>query len=160
MRTAKLSSWSILFVLALGFETAAQNLSSLAPGDRIRIALAKNANHQESGIYHALADSAIIMTSEKSEKTVKVPLAAIANLEIYRGTKRKTWSGAGIGVAVGALAGGAIGSAIGEATDPGFAGLYTFAGLVIGAPSGFLLGAIVGSEIKTKQWEEVRLGPQ
>jgi hypothetical protein len=127
------------------------------PGDRIRVAPLKAPNRKDSAIYHSHSSDAIIMTLEKSGKRVKVPLAAIASLEVCWETRRNGWAGAGIGFVVGTLAGGAIGSASG-ASDPWFGELHTLAGLAIGAPAGLVLGTVIGLQIKTEKWEEVPLG--
>jgi len=159
MKTAKLLILSLILILTVCVEVTAQNLSSLAPGDRIRVALLKTPNRKDSGIYHSVSNEAIIMTLEKSGKRAKVPLAAIASLEVCWETKRNGWAGAGIGLVVGTLAGGAIGSVSG-ASDPWFgdSALPTLAGMAIGAPAGLFLGTVIGLQISTTQWEEVPLG--
>lgn len=156
MKTTELLTLVALLILTRCVEVTAQDLSNLAPGDRIRVALLKTPNRKGSGTYHSLSNDAIIMTLEKSGKRVKVPLAATASLEVCRRTKRNTWAGVGIGLAVGVMTGAMIGAASADSGDP-YAGLAPLAGMAIGAPAGLFLGAIIGSEIKTEKWEEVPL---
>ncbi|MGH7600572.1 MAG: hypothetical protein ACREOI_29810 [bacterium] len=157
MKTAKLLTLMALFILTLCVEVTAQDLSSLTPGDRIRVAPLKEPNRKDSAIYHSHSSDAIIMTLEKSGKRVKVPLTAIASLEVCWATKRNGWAGAGMGLAAGALLGITIGAASEDTSDP-YAGLAPLAGLAIGAPAGLFLGTVIGLQINTKQWEEVPLG--
>src|SRR5262245_38691555 len=158
MRTARLSSLPLFFVLMLRFEVAAQDLPDVVFADLIRVAVLLDPRHKRTIICESVFSDAIYLTLEKSGKHGKVPLASITSLEVCRGTKRKTWTGAGIGATVGMVGGGIAGSAIGGASDPQYAGVYALVGVIIGAPSGFLLGAVIGSQIKSEQWEEVPLG--
>jgi hypothetical protein len=155
MRTTGLSSLPLLLVLMLGLEVAAQDLSSVAPGDLIRVAIFKDPSHKRTGICDSVHSDAIYLTLENSGKHGKVPLATITSLEVCRRTKQKTWAGAGVGFAIGTLAGCAFGVVYTELSDDPYAGLAIPAGLIIGAPSGFLVGAIAGSQMESKQWEAV-----
>ncbi len=157
MRTTGLSSLPLLLVLMLRLEVAAQDLSNVAPGDLIRVAILKDPHHKKTGICDSLHSDAIYMTLENSGKHGRVPLATIASLEVCVGTKQKAWAGAGVGLLIGTLAGGVIGAVVASASNDPYAGLAIPAGLIIGAPSGFLVGAVAGSLIKSKQWVEVPL---
>ena len=157
MRTTGLSSLPLLLVLMLNLEAAAQVLPDVVPGQRIRVALFKDPQHKRTGICDSLSSEVLFITLENSGRRGKVPLATIASLEVCRKTGRKTWMAASVGTAVGAIAGGVVGSAVGQGSDPQYAGLHALAGVVIGAPSGFLLGAVIGSQIKSEQWEKVAL---
>lgn len=92
--------------------------------------------------------------------TEVIPRASITSIEGYAGTRRHTLLGALIGAPIGALAGFGIANIANfdaDVVEEVFradvskedAGTYALAGAGIGA----VLGAIVGSQIRTDRWE-------
>lgn len=117
-----------------------------------------------TGYVRSVDGDTLRIRSEASDAELAIPSSSIAQLWVVEGRKGHFWTGAGIGL----LAGGLIGAAIGSTKEfcPIWSGCgepATGIGVVIGAPTGALLGGVVGLLIRSDRWEEapldrVRLG--
>ena len=154
------SARSMPFVLICIFggaptEIAAQEPFVFEPGVRVRVTALDCGLSGRATEFRALrADTLVLDTTE-------CPLASVTHLDVSRGQKSHGSLGAGIGVAAGALWGVALcrrnANAGHHCGVPGSdADLTLLVVGVLGAGGG-LVGAIVGSFIKTEQWEEIPL---
>ena len=105
-------------------------------------------------------DNQLTLNTEARDSSLVFPLASLTKIEVSRGQKSKTASGALIGGAVGLAAGGIVGAALcsGEPDCPEPRWLVGAAyvggiGLVVGAG----IGAIIGTITKVDRWETVAL---
>ena len=101
------------------------------------------------------------LSSETTHTEFVIPRASITHLYLTDGTKGHFWPGAGIGLVGGALIGAVIGSTtefcVDSCTpDEAQAGAIE-AGIIIGAPVGFLLGGVVGSLIRSERWRLISI---
>ena len=100
-------------------------------------------------------DSLSIMDSRN--EPMGFAAVSVRNLEVSAGRKRQTGSGAIVGLATG-FVGGLITAAV--LCNDGCGDLHGFVLVAvggIGAAGGLLIGAIVGSQIRTERWESVPL---
>ncbi len=149
----------------------------LRPGERVRVTrlplcppntLCVKTPRQSVGTFLAWdADSLVV---QSNGDTLYVPVDRVTRLDVSRGRKTNTGTGAVIGLLVGGVVGAVIGLASYEC-EPCFVdlgpGTYAAAGAVIGGLGGLVTGAFIGLEIQTDRWREVpldrlrvNLGPQ
>lgn len=167
--------FAVLF-LAPFTDTVAQK-QWLQPGRRVRLSSPSTDLHNAVATVLWLHGDTVVVRSggfrvnghghRLTDTTVtSVPLAAITELAVQRGTRSNTGTGAAMGLGVGALVG--VGLAVAtsasekecssdamfcwETTGADYAG-----GVVAIALLGGALGAIVGAVTKTDKWEEVPL---
>jgi hypothetical protein len=96
-----------------------------------------------AGVVVSLGDSTLIVETAKRGR-IEVPLQEAARLEISKGRSHTK------GLWVGALTGAAVGLAVFAIGEPS----YAFAGPILGAPLGLVVGGIVGAG---DRWEDVPL---
>ncbi len=143
----------------------------IRPGDRVRVTghfcqPFHTCEHSVSTFLAWKADSLVI---QSNGDTLYVPVDRVTRLDVSRGRKTNTGTGAVIGLLVGGVVGAAIGYASYE--EGGFGdlgpGVNVVAGGVIGGLGGLVTGAFIGLAIQTDRWREVpldrvrvSLGPQ
>jgi len=139
------------------------SLGSLRPGTRIRVRVLGPKDKmisQTGSLVSIQGDSLRFFAEAQPGDFVVLPLSEIERVESYAGRKSRWLTGAGIGAGTLALAGGIAGYAAGEDQPSGWCcdlskGQAAAGGAMLGAVSGFLLGAIVGAAIHTDRWREV-----
>ncbi len=118
-----------------------------------------------------MADTLVV---ETKGHILALPPDSVTKLDVSRGRKTNTGTGAGIGLLVGGVVGAVIGYASYEECVGGWAcfgdlgpGVNVVAGGVIGGLGGLVTGAFIGLAIQTDRWREVpldrvrvSLGPQ
>lgn len=131
--------------------------SSLAPGDTVRYRLAvegENAGDAEVVTLDALADSSLLVVRPSALDTI--PLAALASLQVARGTKGYAIPLAAVGAVVGCAAGVAIAGPGDDTSDPTN---HRIGGCVIGLGVGIAAGIFAGGRLRHPDWVEVLLEP-
>ncbi len=150
--------------IALGEDPAA---GTLLEGDRVRLEAPSMGPTRVVGQVLAAREDGLRLTLADGRE-VQVSPVDIRQLEVARGLRSRTVEGAAIGALAGATV--LLGALIADRgvcdEDLGGCEAYgTFA--VIGAASGTLLGALIGSQVKTDRWERIpqpqramlRIGP-
>ena len=143
----------LLLVSALVPPTAlmAQDSTILAPQARVRVTT--DAGRFVGRWLGRTGDSLSIAGAR--DQPMDFAAASVRNLEVSAGRKRQTGSGAVIGLASG-LVGGLVTAAMlcndGCGELHGFV-LVALAGL--GAGGGLIIGAIIGSQVRSERWESV-----
>ena len=112
----------------------------------------------ESGYLQALDRDTIRLLVRSRSTELAIPTGSIDQVWVVDGMKGNFWSGAGFGLLGGALIGGLLGSTqefcvldCSQATP---------LGVILGAPVGFLLGGIIGAQVHSDRWREIRVGPR
>jgi len=150
--------------IALGEDGAA---GPLLEGDRVRLEAPSMGPKRVVGQVLATREDRLRLRLEDGREA-EVTLADIRRLEVARGLRSETVEGA----AIGALAGAAVllGVLIADrgVCDEDLGGCRAYGTVAwIGAIPGTLLGAVIGSQVKTDRWERVpqhqratlRIGP-
>jgi hypothetical protein len=108
-----------------------------------------------------MADTLVV---ETKGHILALPPDSVTKLDVSRGRKTNTGTGAGIGLLVGGIVGAVIGYASYEECVGGWAclgdlgpGFNVVAGGVIGGLGGLVTGAFIGLAIETDRWQEVPL---
>jgi hypothetical protein len=110
-----------------------------------------------------MADTLVV---ETKGHILALPPDSVTKLDVSRGRKTNTGTGAGIGLLVGGVVGAVIGYASYEECVPrGFSfscigvdpELYALGGGIIGGLVGGGVGALIGASIRTDRWQEVPL---
>ena len=147
---------AVLLVLPLTATVAQEAPPPLEPGTRVRVT-APDIDKYDGTLQAMRGDTLTV-------DTLRIAVASVTRLDVYRGQKSKTGKGALIGAGVGFVAGALTGLALcGERGTPceSDGSDYTAAAAVIlgggGALLGAGIGAVVGSQIKGDRWEEVPL---
>jgi hypothetical protein len=140
--------------------------SLLRADARIRITTRQLDLVQEEGSVEVADRTGLLMRMDGGPNTVYVPWYDVADLEVSRGTMRAT----AIAAAGGLVAGVVIGALVSETPrisddwdDP-----YAFdrphdnsgTAIVVGAFSGAVVGALIGSGIEIERWDRVRWAPR
>ncbi len=135
---------------------------SVAPGDTVRGTAPSMDVDDSVGTVAALETDTLTVQVEDRADALYVPLADVAKLEVQRGQKSGTGTGALIGGGLGAALGVTVGlvgcSASNCNLDEG--DLTAAVAVVFGAGGALLgagIGALIGSSIKTDRWETVPL---
>ena len=119
---------------------------------------------QSVGTFWAWETDSLIL--ESNGNAVALALDSVTKLEVSQGQKSNTAGGAIIGLLVGSVAGAAIGYVSYEKCVPQ-GGLFSCfgdfgpgfdakVGALAGGLGGIVLGALIGTSIKTDRWEEVQ----
>jgi hypothetical protein len=150
--------------------SVAQTPDSLVKGQRVRVVarceVAPDCREGDPRWIHvgqleALDRDSLHIRARANNAELVIPTSSIARLYVVDGTKGHFWVGAGIGLLGGALIGGVIGSTtqfcIDECTDAQAQAGAIEAGVILGAPAGFLLGGITGALIRSDRWRLVSI---
>ena len=128
----------------------------LEVGDRVRVTAPTVSEEPVVGTYWGIRDDmSLVLTTGDVDEPVAVPLNAVEQMEAVTGTRGHFWAGA----LLGALGFGAAFFAIAAASDSELvhedygAAAAGGMGLLVGAPIGGLVGALVRSDV----WEPVEL---
>ncbi|HEX6925357.1 MAG TPA: hypothetical protein VF167_07995 [Longimicrobiaceae bacterium] len=136
--TARITS---LLVLLCTTHTAAQ-ISSLEPGDRVRLQL--DSKEQLTGEFVSATDDSLTLRIHADATATTLPISALRSLEVSRGTP-SAWRSALNAAVIGAgLPGSQL--ALGEGADGGELGKHAGWGAGLGGVAGFALGAIIREE--------------
>ena len=133
--------------------SSAQTQTGLSLGDRVRITPSDPAEERFGGSYQDGRNESLVVVGEGD--TITIPISGIATLERQEGTRGWTGPGALIGL----LGGSAIGVGVAKdcGGDHGLQGICKVGAIGIGVLGGTLLGALVGSFIRTENWVVVPL---
>ena len=136
-----------------GSMTAQQTI--LKENDKIRITSDELGFWKQIMTFNSYQKNRLLFQGDKS---YEIPMEKIDRLEVLRGNKRASTKGVLIGMAAGAGIGAVAGAAVNcDNLYDGDVGQMTCVGLFggIGAGSGLLFGAIIGSISKTDNWVEI-----
>ncbi len=129
--------------------------TSIAPGDRVRVTAPSMDLDKGVGTVAALETETLVVSIEERADALEVPLAVVRKLEVHRGQKRKTVTGATIG-GLSTLAVGGVLMALWCSTEECDAtGQAVW--LLFSALPGAGIGALIGLAIQTDRWENVPL---
>ena len=139
--------------IAQGEDSAAAG--PLLEGDRVRFEAPSMGPKRVVGQVLATREDCLRLRLEDGRE-VEVSLADIRQLEVGRGLRSKTVEGAAIGALTGASV--LLGALIADrgVCDEDLGGCKAYGTVaVVGAISGTLLGALIGSQVKTDRWKRV-----
>ena len=135
--------------------SSTQTQTGLSLGDRVRITPSDPAEERLVGSYEDGRDESLVVVGEGD--TITVPISGIATLERQEGTRGRAGPGAFIGlVGVGAL-GVVVAQDCATGSSDDLEDVCKVFVIGAGAIGGALLGAIVGSFIRTENWVVVPL---
>jgi hypothetical protein len=99
----------------------------------------------------------VLVISSESEEVYRVPRSQVRELRVLRGKERHPWRGLAIGLGAGAASGFLLGIATADGGTEWFspAEVGLLGGIALGAIGG-ATGLLLGTFIKTDQWESVR----
>jgi hypothetical protein len=147
--------WSLVSLLLTWttIESIAQEVSQVAPGDRVRVSLIETVF--VSRLVALNADTVFL------ENQLVLPIASIVKFEVNRGRKSMARKGMGTGFLIGAGIGAVVGAVtLASVCDANAGGCAGVGVLLVGLPSG-LLGAVIGGTVgatnSRETWEEVPL---
>lgn len=147
-------SCTILVVLvasAVG-HAFAQGTALPTAGQRVRVTASNLGPDRLEAQFTALEGSTLVVTADS---TVRIPLADVTRLEIWRGKRSHPVLGAAMGFMTGALAGLVVAGAAPQGEDREELVIYP----AIGAAGGLLLGTGFGFAVRTDRWVAVPLEP-
>ncbi|NIM49030.1 MAG: hypothetical protein GTO22_07195 [Gemmatimonadales bacterium] len=166
----------MLLVAPICTATAQDQWPPLEPGARVRLThqhptcpleTCSGTKERSVGTLKAAPADTLLLELHGRVDPLAMPLSSVTKLEVQRGRKAATWTGAGIGAVAGAVVGAVIAVATFEEPapcewfcfdfGPSDAGEAAVMGLAGGATLGFLVGLGVGALFKTDRWEEVPL---
>ena len=145
----------LLLASTLVLPAALKAQDSTVPAPQARVRVTTDAGRFVGRWLGRTADSLSIAGARN--EPMGFAAASVRNLEISAGRKRRTGSGAVIGLATG-LVGGLVTAAV--LCNDGCGDLHGFVLVVVaglGAGGGLLIGAIIGSQIRSERWEPVPL---
>ncbi len=157
--------WLTLVLVTLFVATSSPLAAQEAPVRRGALVRVKAPPQQPGWVVGTVVgweSESLLLEPEKPDRLrgTQLTLARdqITRLDVHRGRKRRTLLGAGIGGLVGAAAGVAIVAGIcgGLGSDACTQSQVPIAG-AIGAGGGFLIGAGIGTLVKTDRWKAVPL---
>jgi hypothetical protein len=122
-------------------------------GQRVRVTAPASSTRPITGTFIAIRSDSIVVAAPTGERAV--PRAAVVRLDVSRGPKTNTGTGALIGMGViGAVGLVACGSCF--ASDDG-AGANFLLVFVPSLAGGALIGALIGNGVHSDRWEPVPL---
>ena len=127
----------------------------LKQNDKIRITSDEYGLKKQELTFSSYQENRLLF---QGDKIYEIPLDKIDRLEVLKGKKRSSSKGVLIGMAAGAGIGAIAGAGVNcDNLYDGDVGQMTCVGLFggIGAGSGLLFGAIIGSISKTDRWVEI-----
>jgi len=160
-RTAAWLALTALSIPAAGADDKTSPLSTLAPGDRVRVETFGNGETLTATIESVSADQ-LVLSPVGAGQPLRLSLGQLERLDVARGQQSQWRKGAVIGLIPGAALGGLLGVAMacdseiaGCDNQPGFALGAGFFGAVIGGTATAAVGALVGLAFKTDRWVRV-----
>lgn len=157
--TIRNASWFIGVFLAASVAAADDtnaSLSTLTPGDQVRLPPAGGGKTLRAAVEGVTADELIVRLQGGAEP-LHLSLTQLHNLEVVRGHRSEWRKGAVIAFVPGALIFGLIGGVV--ACDIGDVHCFSFgsaaAGGLIGGVVTGSIGALVGLAFKTDRWVKV-----
>jgi hypothetical protein len=147
-----------LIVLALcwpALSIGAQDSIAAHPGSRLRVTTGERTPQIETGTYHAITDTTLVLWRSGAERSF--PLARIGRLEISRGRKPNVAGGV-VGFLLGAAAGGVVACTANRDSYGVFCGGQNDTKLIVGAALGGAAGAAIGALLfRRERWSVVEL---
>ena len=132
---------------------SAQDAPPLTADTRLRVRAEQSIVRVETGTYHALTDTTLVLSRETA--LVTIPRASITRVEISRGRKPSVAGGI-VGLLLGAAAGGALACAANRDDYGVFCGGQDDSKLVLGAALGGAAGAVLGALLfRRERWRPV-----
>jgi hypothetical protein len=132
----------------------AQEPPTIEPGERVRVTAPDFGLQKSVGTCLSLSQGVMAFEPAGSSQ-LTIPTGSMTGLEISRGRKSNTLKGLGLGF----LGGAALGAVIGLLVDEHGNDLAPWNAAVVGAAvfgaGGAVVGAGIGTAIKTDRWEEV-----
>jgi hypothetical protein len=129
--------------------------ATLVPGARLRVTSEHRIPRIETGRYHALTDTTLVLSRDTT--LLPLPRVDISRVEVSRGRKPGIVGGV-VGLLVGAAAGGVIACTANRDDYGVFCGGQDDTKLVIGAAIGGAAGAALGALLfRRERWTEVGL---
>jgi hypothetical protein len=127
-----------------------------SPGTRVRYEI--GAEWRETATVVEADGDALVVRLGRNGAVVRVPLAEMRHLEVSAGLRSNADTGAIVGAVPGVLFGGYIGLAACYESDCAGSGIPAAAlgAFIVGTLSG-LIGAAIGSLIKTERWKPLSL---
>ena len=125
----------------------------LVPGSRVRVQTAQPVSPLIGELVSAHRGSLEVRPLAR-EPVSQVALADVTRLSIHRGNYRHVKEGAIVGSLLGVVAGAVYAGGQTKANDP-FADLAQFSGALVGLMAGFVVGAALGSQMKTDVWSDL-----
>ena len=134
-------------------------LSTLVPGDLVRVEVAGNRQTLKSTIESVTADE-LVLRPAGAGAPLRLSLQQLDRLEVARGRRSQWRRGAIIGFVPGALFFGLLGGVAPciDRSDPCFDGEWATTGALIGGGLTASVGALVGLAFKTDRWVRVHDG--
>lgn len=130
--------------------------TSIAPGDLVRVTAPSRVSTSDLYTVLALEADTLVVRGElgtHAADTLALPLSVVKKLELRHGKKSRAGVGALIGLAVGAAVGIAVAGGCAERDE--YCGMRYMIYTPVGAASGALLGAFIGSQFRVDRWVEV-----
>ncbi|MEO8502114.1 MAG: DUF6232 family protein [Vicinamibacteria bacterium] len=157
--TTRNATWFIGVLLAASVAVADDtnaSLSTLTPGDQVRLRPAGSGKTLRAAVESVTADELIVRPQGVAEP-LHLSLTQLHSLEVVRGQSSEWRKGAVIGFVPGALVFGLVGGVV--ACDIGDDHCFSFgsaaAGVLIGGVVTGSIGALVGLAFKTDRWVKV-----
>ena len=159
MGTQSLVALACALTAIFGAVAAAQDVPALAAGQRVRISAAALGIHNQVGtLLEWRTDTVRVQPARRRTETLRLPRAAITQLDVSMGKRSRIGRGALIGLFAGAAVGAGVGAAVGGGQN-GDGGSYAGLGALvfggIGAAGGLVVGTVIGAATTTDQWRRV-----
>ena len=148
----------LLATVLLALSSPACAASPVTTGERVRVTLIAREPAPVVGRVLELPSDAILLSAEPDSAPRAIPRAAIARLEVHRGTGTNAGRGAVIGALIVGIPASLLGIfGAGVTEEPG--GLSTTEAALVAGGAGAVLGAgigaLIGKSEKHERWEEV-----
>lgn len=160
MIAPRILSLVVALVLTAQAGLFAQQEPPVVSGDRVRIA-APTVDPEDwlvGTLVETAADTCVLAVDNQAD-TLALPFASVTRFEVNRGRRSHWVTGAALGAVVGGAGGALLGymSCIYEPKESDCVQTHVTVGAVVGGTVLGLVGAGIGSAIKTDRWEEVPL---
>jgi hypothetical protein len=164
-RTAAWLALTALSVPAAGADDKTSPLSTLVPGDRVRVETLGDRDTLTATIESVTGDE-LVLRSAGGARPLRLSLGQLNRLDVARGTRSQWRKGALIGLIPGAVLGGLLGVGLecdaeisgGCVDEEGSVAASGLVGAVIGGAVTATVGALVGLAFKTDRWFTVHEG--
>ena len=165
---SRVTCWLFLAVVLATNAGTAQAPAPPVVGERVRVAYRchvvpdrapgcreRDPARMATGRLEGLDGNSLRIRAEPHQEELVIPTASLAELWVVQGTRGHARTGAGLGLMGGALLGGIIGSTQEFCTFS--CSPATAIGILVGAPAGLLLGAVVGAALRSDRWRSVSI---